>query len=212
MRFVDKHETKQDREYAPSFFDGEYVSETHAKVEELVADIRGKLPPADHYKLYEAGYFARGPLLEIGRLHGRSTVLLGLGIKDSGNGQKLTSIEFEDKYLKAANRNLKRFELEDQVALLQGDSSEIVRGLDGPFDTVFVDGDHRYEGISKDIDALEGKISPGGVVMFHDYFNVANETGAMGVKRAVTERAGDLGLEFRGRFGGIALFAAGEEA
>ena len=41
---------------------------------------------------------------------------------------------------------------------------------------------------------------------FHDYFHRANETGDYGVRRAVDEAAGELGLAFRGRFGGIAMF------
>jgi hypothetical protein len=57
-----------------------------------------------------------------------------------------------------------------------------------------------------DIGALEGRIDPGGVVLFHDYFHPLNESGEYGVRRAVEEKRSDLRLEFRGRFGGIALF------
>jgi hypothetical protein len=57
-----------------------------------------------------------------------------------------------------------------------------------------------------DIEALEGRVDPAGVLMFHDYFHPLNETGEYGVRRAVDERKDDLGLEHRGRFGGIALF------
>lgn len=206
-RFVQPHVDKSTHRYAPSFFEGRgFLNETHPKVEELVDDIRGKLEPGDHAKLYEAGYFARGPVLEIGRLHGRSTVVLAMGIRDGRGDGHLTSIEYDDRYLPWARRHLKSHRLLKRVTLLQGDSSTIVRGLDATFDTVFVDGDHSYDGVIADIGALEGRIAPTGVIMFHDYFHPLNETGEYGVRRAVDERKDDLGLEYRGRFGGIALF------
>ena len=147
-RFVQAHVDKTTRRYAPSFFEGRgFLNETHPKGEELVDDIRGKLEPGDHAKLYEAGYFARGPVLEIGGLHGRSTVVLAMGIRDGGGDLHLTSIEYEDQYLRWARRHLKSHRLLRRVTLLQGDSSTIVRGLEATFDTVFVDGDHSYDGV-----------------------------------------------------------------
>ena len=212
-RFVQLHTDKLSHDYAPSFFEGRgYVNELHPTVESLVEEIRGKLEPGDHLKLYEAGYFARGTVLEIGRLHGRSTVLLAMAMRHAGRARRLTSIEYEDRYLPWARRHLRergllrRRDLMRRVSLLQGDSSTIVRGLKGTFDTIFVDGDHSYDGVMADIGALEGRIDPAGVVMFHDYFHPLNETGEYGVRRAVEERKSALGLEFRGRFGGIALF------
>lgn len=165
-------------------------------MEELVSDIRGKLEPADHTKLYEAGYFARGPVLEIGPLHGRSTVVLAMGIRDGGGDGHLTSIEYLYRYLPRAWRHLMRHRLLDRVTLLQGDSSTIVRRLEGTFDTVFVDGDHSYDGVMAGIRALEGRVAPAGVVMFHDYYHRLNETGEYGARRAVAERGTTSGLSF----------------
>jgi hypothetical protein len=69
-----------------------------------------------------------------------------------------------------------------------------------------VDGEHSYKGVMRDLRDLEGRIEPGGVAMFHDCFHPANATGAYGVARALEERADALGLAYRGRFGGIALY------
>jgi predicted O-methyltransferase YrrM len=207
-RFVYLHAERLARSYEPSFFSREsrFVTENHARVEDLVRDIRGKLEPADHYKLYEAGYFARGTVLEIGRLLAKSTILLALGLSDGDGVHQLVSIEYEDRYLEFGRRNLAQFNVLDRVQLVQGDSSQVVASLPGTFDTVFVDGDHSYDGVHRDIDALAGRIDPGGVVMFHDYFHPLNDSGEYGVTRAVDECRDELGLEFRGRFGGIALF------
>lgn len=60
--------------------------------------------------------------------------------------------------------------------------------FDGPVHLLFVDGDHRYEGVRADIAGWAPKIPPGGVVAFHD-FETAPEVAAKhaGVKRAVLE-------------------------
>lgn len=73
-------------------------------------------------------------------------------------------------------------------------------------DTIFIDGDHSFEGFSRDLQALEGRIEPGGVAMFHDCFHPANATGEYGVARVLAERTEWMGLAYRGRFGGMALY------
>ena len=207
-RWVNRHvDRTAEQGYAPSFFEGgPYLNAAHRDVQQAVEGIRGKLSAADHFKLYEAGYFAQGPILEVGRLHGRSTVLLAMGVGDAGRDVRITSIEYEDRYLRPARRHLRRRRLLRYVELVQGDSSTVIRTLPDRFDTVFLDGDHSYEGVIADLDALGGRIERGGVVLFHDFYHKKNETGEYGVRRAVEERAAGLGLAFRGRFGAIALF------
>lgn len=207
-RFVQTHENHLQRSYAPSFFNGDrpFLNDTHSQLEELVEPIRGKLEKADHFKLYEIGYFSRGPVLEIGRLHGKSTVLLALGVRDGSAPGPVVSIEREDRYLPWAVRHLKKFGLSNRVELIQGDSSAEIQAAGGTFDSIFLDGDTSYEGASRDLDAMLGRVRPRGVVAVHNYFHQANESGEYGVKRAVDERVDRLGLSFRGRFGGIALY------
>jgi hypothetical protein len=54
---------------------------------------------------------------------------------------------------------------------------------DHSLDFVFIDGDHRYEGVARDIAAWLPKVKPGGWLMGHDYGNKPDG----GVKRAVDE-------------------------
>ena len=133
-------------------------------------------------------------------------MLLAMGVRDAGRGVSITSIEYEDRYLRPARRHLRRRRLLRYVDLVQGDSSTVIRSLPGRFDVVFLDGDHSYEGVAADLDALAERVVRGGVVLFHDFYHDKNETGEYGVRRAVEERAAELGLAFRGRFGAIALF------
>lgn len=65
--------------------------------------------------------------------------------------------------------------------LLRGDSSEIATCFpDKTLDFVFIDGDHRYPGVCRDIRAWLPKVAPGGFLTGHD----ANYDG---VSRAVHE-------------------------
>ncbi len=217
-RFVYLHESRRPRSYEPiyrSFEPSLYVPElglhgflsaTHEQVPAAVADIQGKLMEGDQYKLYEAAYFARGPLLEVGRLHGKSTAVLAMGLRDGDGEGPFYSVELNDKYEPLAEAHLDKRGLLELVTLVRGNSSTAIAALPGRFDTVFIDGDHSYEGFARDLQALAGRIAQGGVAMFHDCFHPENETGAYGVARALAERAESMGLAYRGRFGGMAVY------
>lgn len=226
-RFHYRHESRRPRGYEPIYRSFEpslyvpeiglhgFIGEAHENVPAAVADIKGKLMPGDQYKLYEAAYLAQGPILEVGRLHGKSTAVLALGLRDGhGEGERgpLYSIECNDKYEPIAEGHLRERGLLDLVTLLRGDSATLIARLPGRFDTVFIDGDHSYEGFTRDLRALEGRIEPGGVAMFHDCFHPENESGSYGVARALKEGADTMGLAYRGRFGGMALYEQMGEA
>jgi hypothetical protein len=217
-RFVYHHEDRRPiayepiyRSFEPSLYVPEigargYLGPAHEGIPAAVEDIYGKLMVGDQYKLYEAAYFARGPILEIGRLHGKSTAVLAMGLRDGGAEVPLYSVEIQDKHRPIAEGHLRDLGLLELVTFLQGDSAETIAGLPGHFDTVFVDGDHTYEGVTRDIRALRGRIVHGGVVMFHDRFHPENATGVCGVARALDEYTENMGLAYRGRFGGMALY------
>ena len=182
-RFVYRHEDRRPLDYEPiyrSFEPSLYVPElgahgflgpAHEAIPAAVEEIYGKLSPGDQYKLYEVAYFARGPTLEIGRLHGKSTVVLAMGLRDGNADVPFYSLEIQDKHRPIAEGHLRDRGLLDLVTLVQGDSAAAIAELPGRFDAVFVDGDHSYEGCTRDLRALEGRIVPGGVAMFHDCFH-----------------------------------------
>lgn len=52
----------------------------------------------------------------------------------------------------------------------EGDSAENMRAMpDGSFDWIYIDGDHRYEGVARDIEASAPKLKPDGLLVFNDY-------------------------------------------
>lgn len=64
---------------------------------------------------------------------------------------------------------------------------------DNYFDFVFIDADHTYDAVKKDIANWESKVKPGGLLCGHDY---AHEEGkGWGVKKAVDEFVQDKGLD-----------------
>lgn len=53
---------------------------------------------------------------------------------------------------------------------LEGDSSTVIQKIpDETIDYLYVDGDHSYDGICKDIRASWPKVKPGGIIQFNDY-------------------------------------------
>jgi predicted O-methyltransferase YrrM len=83
----------------------------------------------------------RKHILEIGTSNGYSTIWLAWATQPSGG--HVTSIDQQPEKHALADANLRRAGLRDIVTLLQGDATEIVAHLDGPFDLVFFDAD-RY--------------------------------------------------------------------
>ena len=54
--------------------------------------------------------------------------------------------------------------------IVRGDSAESAGKIrDGTLDFVFVDGDHSYAGVTRDIEAWIGKVKRGGLIGGHDY-------------------------------------------
>jgi hypothetical protein len=71
----------------------------------------------------------------------------------------------------------------------QGDSSTILAGLaESSLDWLFIDGDHRYAGVRKDLAAAHLALKPGGLMTCNDYTNWASLAVApYGVARAVND-------------------------
>lgn len=75
------------------------------------------------------------------------------------------------------------------IELHRGDSSSILQSFpDRSFDVIYIDADHSYAGVKKDLDAALAKIKPEGYIVCNDYTNwSAIEAAPYGVMRAVNE-------------------------
>jgi SAM-dependent methyltransferase len=93
------------------------------------------------------------------------------------------------------------------VRLHQGDSSEVLRTFeDGLLDWIYIDGDHSYEGVQKDIAQAVRVVKPDGLLIFNDYTQYsALEQLPYGVMKAVNE----LCLERQYELVGLALQGLG---
>ncbi|HZT15384.1 MAG TPA: class I SAM-dependent methyltransferase [Gaiellaceae bacterium] len=153
-----------------------------------------------------------GPVAEIGRFKGGSTVVfaaalpegvelwsydLHVALRPDMTGEQLDA-ELEDA--------LKRLGVGHKVHLLVGDS-RTVEPPPGPLELLFVDGDHSYEGARADFARWGDFVAPGGHLLFHD----AVDTGGYGnvypgVARAVVEVARDARWRREPGAGSIAHF------
>lgn len=73
--------------------------------------------------------------------------------------------------------------------LHQGESStQLALVDDGFFDWIYIDGDHSYEGVTRDIEQAVRTLKPGGTLVFNDYVRWSHATGVpYGIIPAVNE-------------------------
>jgi predicted O-methyltransferase YrrM len=99
-----------------------------------------------------------------------------------GNCKSITEYVFVDNSLKAiAKQCAKQYKAS---MVLEYDSVEAAKLIDDKtIDLVFIDADHKYDSVRRDIDAWLPKVKKGGIICGHDYDNPAHRE----VKKAVDE-------------------------
>lgn len=104
---------------------------------------------------------ARGPeaILEIGAAIGYSTVMIAGKMSPTA---RITTIESDPARAAAASGFFARANLTNRIDLLVGDAAELLPGLPGPFDFVFIDAAkaHYLDYLRRII----GKLRPGAVI------------------------------------------------
>ena len=140
----------------------------------------GNMREFDIYSLNDVLYkFKPKTILEIGCWTGFCSCFFGLFLKQFGG--KLWSIDnfkgspdsnqsekFASKAKDILLKNIKRNNLEDIWELLEGDSDAFA-SMDKKFDMIFIDADHRYSQVRKDIRNYLPKVNNGGVLAGHDF-------------------------------------------
>ncbi len=82
----------------------------------------------------------RKQILEIGTSTAFSTIWIAAALKDCSDA-KFISVEISPEKLALARKNLARAGFSNRVELLEGNATDVVAGLKGPFDCVFFDAD-----------------------------------------------------------------------
>jgi len=128
-------------------------------------------------RLDEAAYLYRlvrelrpRTVVEIGRFRGGSTFLIAAALDDG----VLHSYDIETRHGRAGaeldrqlSAALERYGFDDRV-LLHVASSQSAEPPADAIDVLFVDGDHREEGVRADFERWAPQLRPGGHLLFHD--------------------------------------------
>lgn len=185
-----------------------YLNDGHRTVYDETKDVPGWQMEGDAYKLYELAYFAGDVILDLGAYGGRSAVVElkgALGRPGRTFAPQVYSIDLDPGAIPRSLRTLESFGLARHVLLFLGTVEAFFAQHDVGPSMVFVDADHAYEGVRKDLETLTRVLAPGVPVLCHDYVNRENDTGEIGVRRAVQEWE-DAGVaRFVGTFGAAAL-------
>ena len=134
-----------------------------------------------------------GVIVEIGSWKGKSTIWLAKG-SEAVAGQPVYAVDphtggadFETLGYTKINTekefrdNITRAGVEDRVIPLVMPSPRASEGWQWPIGFLWIDGDHRYEGVSMDFHSWAPHVVAGGIVAFHDTYSWE------GVRRVVDE-------------------------
>ncbi len=108
----------------------------------------------------------KGAVVEIGTAAGKSTIALAYAQQIRGAAPINTIDIVNHAEIEA---NLSRANVSAFVNRIIGSSSEVAASWTDPIELLWIDGDHSYKGVSKDIESWAGKVLPGGFMAFHDY-------------------------------------------
>lgn len=101
---------------------------------------------------------------------------------------KLHLIDTNKKAIEIANKKFNK-EINGRIVVHHGNSSIIIQSMpEKYFDWVYIDGDHSYSGVKKDLESVRLKLKPHGLIALNDYvfFGTSGLT-KIGVIEAVNE-------------------------
>ena len=99
-------------------------------------------------------------ILEIGTYTGYSALCLADGLAPTG---RLITIDINDELESRVRNYFAQSPLNDRIELIIGDARQVIPGLPGPFDLVWIDADK--EGYVRYFDLVIDKVRPGGFLL-----------------------------------------------
>ncbi len=113
-----------------------------------------------------------GVYLEVGVAYGKS-----LSIASTYARGDVTITGIDRLNWNQRDENMTKLGTKDRATFIEGDSQDQAVKWGEPIDLLFIDGDHNYLGVVKDLLSWLPHVKHGGRVMLHDYAN--NEPGVM---------------------------------
>jgi len=117
-----------------------------------------------------------GEIVEIGSFKGKSTIALGLGSKwISERKRTITAIDpfitngYYADYFNEFQQNILNLHLKNYVSPIKKFSHEAIQDCPSRIAALFIDGDHSYHGVKRDIQLYVPRVIRGGLIGFHDY-------------------------------------------
>ncbi len=167
-----------------------------------VAATDGRMTGAECEQLYDLARAARGgAIVEIGTFRGKSTVACALGARAGGRARIFAVDPFVPfvgpcgGHFGPADRvplyqNLLLAGVAEDVWMLHAASVQAAAGWSGPVALLWIDGDHAYEAVKRDVDAWAPFVPPGGIVALHDSLD-----DSLGPRRLIEEMLAGGGWE-----------------
>jgi hypothetical protein len=123
-------------------------------------------------------------VLELGRYHGRSTVVAASVARKVVSLDRMSEAE--------ADYWLQRYGVRHKVWLREGQFAELIRSCGGPFSACLIDGDHDGRSVAADIASAIPHLVPGAAIGFHDYADPRHPDVQPAVDRAAREHGWKL--------------------
>lgn len=125
-----------------------------------------------------------GTGVEVGIYVGSSLIAWSLVREGRGDCIGIDNWAYTENTPQQREKCYRNIEVSGAIAtVLEMTSLEAATVVQAPLAFVFIDGDHAYESVKKDIAAWSVKVMPGGIVAFHDYGAKRHQ----GVKQAIDE-------------------------
>lgn len=143
-----------------------------AHVNHFFESLPGYFTYQDFYRWLASSVPVGAHLVEVGSFGGRSASFLAVELHNAGN--VTARLDLVDHFHNGPGlENVRKSMAPVQHivrTLVQSDSSEAAnRYADASLDAVFIDADHAYPAVRRDIDAWLPKIRAGGIIAGHDY-------------------------------------------
>ena len=138
-------------------------------------------------------------MLQVGLGHWASTHFMLSLLLDH-----MTTVEYDEQFIERYKPEMDS----ECETIIQGDSTVVHEGIEQQFDAVFIDGNHSYEYVKKDLENYWHKVRDGGIIAMHD---VNFEGERYGSPRVLRESGYDWKFISYSQEVGIAYIIKGEE-